>query len=241
MNKEKLIKEIENYCKKNIETFHKKRLKKVAEIKLIEVLKRKNPYLYRAKGIESAYEFVKSLVDGFLASHEETIFGNWLEELALFVCKLSFAGHKSSTEGIDLEFERDGIRYLVSIKSGPNWGNSSQIKQMVRNFERISKILPKGIKFEFIEGCCYGRCGVQRKGFYSKYCGKYFWELISGIDTLFTDIIEPIGYKAKEKNEKYLREYEKLINRLSAEFMNDFCWKDGAINWEKLVSFVSLK
>ena len=29
--------------------------------------------------------------------------------------------------GIDLEFDKDGVRYIVTIKSGPNWGNSSQI------------------------------------------------------------------------------------------------------------------
>ena len=33
------------------------------------------------------------------------------------------------------------IRYIVSIKSGPKWGNSSQIKKMVQNFKQAKRVL----------------------------------------------------------------------------------------------------
>lgn len=232
---------IKDYCSKNIKVFHHKRLKKLEEIKLTDILKRKNPYLYRAKGIEDSSEIVRSLVRDFLSSHEETLFGNWLEELALFVCNLCFGGKKSSTEGIDLEFEREGIKYFVSIKSGPNWGNNSQIKRMVDNFKSIKKRLPQNTNVEFVEGCCYGRCGIKNKGFYVKYCGKDFWELISGIDTLYIDIVEPIGNAARVNDETYSKEYQKLLNRLSYDFTTKFCEKDGSIKWELLIKLSSLK
>lgn len=47
---------------------------------------------------------------------------------------------KSAAEGVDLEFNKDGKKYLVSIKSGPNWGNSSQIKKMIDNFNKAKNI-----------------------------------------------------------------------------------------------------
>ncbi len=241
MDIEVLLKDVRDYCEENIVKFHEKRILKLAQAKLTDIIKRKNPYLYKAKGMENAYEIVKGLVDYYLASQEETIFGNWLEELAIFVCSRVYGGRKSSSEGIDLEFEREGVRYFVSIKSGPNWGNSSQIKQMEKNFEKIKRILPKGIKAEFVEGCCYGRCGVINKGFYYKYCGKDFWELISGIEDFYILVVEPIGYKAKEKNKEYQVEYEKLLNRLTKDFSNLFCRKDGSINWETILKFTSLK
>jgi hypothetical protein len=80
-------------------------------------LKRKNPYLFKAKNILTAQDLVKNLLDAYLQSQEETTF-------------------------------------------------------------------------------------------------KEFWQLISDSDTLYTDIIEPLGHQAKEKNEEFL--------------------DDGVINWQKM-------
>lgn len=40
-------------------------------------------------------------------------------------------GRKAGIDGIDLDFDKYGQRYLVAIKSGPNWGNDSQIKKLI--------------------------------------------------------------------------------------------------------------
>ena len=61
-----------------------------------------------------------------------------------FDWKASSSNKSSSAEGIDLEFDRDGIRWLVSIKSGPNWGNSSQINKMRDNFKKATRIARTG-------------------------------------------------------------------------------------------------
>jgi hypothetical protein len=58
------------------------------------VMKRKNPYLFKAKNIQTAEELVKYVLDAFLSSQEETIFGDLMEELAIFVCKKIFDGYK---------------------------------------------------------------------------------------------------------------------------------------------------
>ena len=86
-------------------------------------------------------EFVKNILDAHLSSQEETIFGRFLEDLAIFVCSQVYGGRKSAAEGIDLEFETDSTKYIVSIKSGPNWGNSSQVKKLRDNFKRAKRIL----------------------------------------------------------------------------------------------------
>ena len=59
--------------------------------------------------------------------------------------------------------------------------------------------------------------------------------MISGEPTLFVDVIEPLGYKAKEKNETYAQEYAQMINKFTGEFINKYCDADGKINWEKIV------
>jgi hypothetical protein len=114
------IEEITAYIEENIVSFHQRRLDSLLDLKLNKILKRKNPYLFKAKNITTAGEMVKVLLDAHLSSQEEGIFGEFLEGLAIFINGKVFNGHKSSTEGIDLEFERDHTVFLVTIKSGPN-------------------------------------------------------------------------------------------------------------------------
>jgi hypothetical protein len=236
------VREITKFIEENIPEFHRKRLESLAKLKLQRVLQRKNPYLYKAKFVTSAPELVKVILDAHLSSQEEAIFGGFLEGLAIFICERVFLGKKSSAEGIDLEFERDGICYIVSIKSGPNWGNSGQIKKMRQNFSQAKRILGTNTSAKNIvavNGCCYGQDRVEEKSDYVKKCGQSFWSFISGDDQLYTTIIEPLGHKAKERNEAFQVEYGKVINRFTAEFIKDFCLPDGAIRWNQIVELNS--
>jgi len=233
--------DIFKYVEKNIGTFHEKRLNRLENLKLNDILKRKNPYLFKAKNILTAQDLVQTILDAYLSSQEETIFGDFLEGLAIFINNKVYGGQKSSAEGIDLEFKKEKIKYIVSIKSGPNWGNSSQIRKMEDNFKKAKKILHTGsskMHIIAVNGCCYGRDKKPDKGEYQKLCGQEFWAFISGNDLLYTDIIEPLGHKAKERNEEFIEQYSQILNKFTLEFGNKFC-VDGKINWEKLVQFNS--
>jgi len=235
------ISDVQKYVEDNIGTFHTKRLQNLEKLKLSQVLQRKNPYLFKAKNILTSQDLVENLLDAYLSSQEETIFGDFLEGLAIFICGKVFDGKKSAAEGIDLEFERDNIKYIVSIKSGPNWGNNSQINKMRDNFKKAKRILGTNISqinIVAVNGCCYGRDNQPDKGDYIKYCGQKFWEFISGNSELYVQIIEPLGHKAKEKNEEFSHAYSKLINKFTLEFGRDFC-SEGEINWDVLVKFNS--
>lgn len=234
--------DIQKYVSDNISVFHEKRIQSLDRLKLTAVLKRKNPYLFKAKYVLTAEEIIKGLVDAHISSNEETLFGDWLEGLAIFIAGKVYGGWKSTTKGIDLEFDAGGNRNIVAIKSGPNWGNSSQIDKMRSDFKTAQKTLRTSnskLHIVAINGCCYGQDNKPDKGDYFKYCGQRFWEFISGKSNLFTEIIEPLGYQAKEKNGVFRESYSRLINKFSREFMNLFCTEDGAIDWEKLVRFNS--
>ena len=235
--------EIVEYVEFNIPQFHQNRLEKLETLKLESVLKRKNPYLFKAKNITTAGDLVKNILDAFLSSSEEGLFGGFLEDLAIFVCNQVFGGRKSSAEGIDLEFERDQTKYIVSIKSGPNWGNSSQIRKMRDNFSKAKRILGTNVYSQInivaVNGCCYGRENQPNKRDYFKLCGQQFWSFISGNESLYTEIIEPLGHKAEEKNDQFLKEYSKVVNKFTREFMQDFCDWEGQILWERIVQFNS--
>ncbi|MBC7215217.1 MAG: cytosolic protein [Burkholderiaceae bacterium] len=236
-----LIEQAKKYVQEHIAPdFHDKRLASLQSLKLEAVLKRKNPYLFRAKAIVSAPELVKQLLLAHLSSQEETLFGAFLEDLAIDICAHAYGGKKSTTEGIDLEFERDKIRYIVSIKSGPNWGNASQIAKMVQNFDRARRIAGPRVHVIAVNGCCYGKDkNPEKNGNYFKLCGQDFWYLISGDPLLYQEIVEPLGYQARQRNDEFEEAFGRLHTRFTAEFTQHFCRSDAAIDWDKIVALNS--
>jgi len=237
------INDIKSYVSENIIKFHQSKLESLKKLKLKKILKRKNPYLFKAKNILTAQDLVKTLLEAYLSSQEETIFGDFLEGLAIYICSEVYNGRKSTTEGIDLEFEKDNVRFIVSIKSGPSWGNSSQINKMREDFRKAKKILRTNnvnANIVAVNGCCYGKENTSDKGDYFKYCGQNFWEFISGDENLYLEIIEPLGFDAKKQNAAFLEAYSEIVNIFTEIFLIDFCIK-GKIDWPKLVEFNSSK
>ena len=238
------IQKVVQYVEENIAYFHQKRIQSLDKLKLSQVLKRKNPYLFKAKYMQTSEQIIRGIVDAHISSNEETIFGNWLEGLAIFVSNEVYGGYKSGITGIDLEFDKENIRYIVTVKSGNNWGNSSQIKKMISDFKTAKKTLRTSnsqINVVAINGCCYGKEKNSDKGDYFKYCGQEFWEFISGDKDLYTELIEPLGHQAKERNEAFVLLYTQMINKFTREFSNNFCKRNGDIDWKKLVEFNSKK
>lgn len=238
------LNDVSRYVEENIGTFHQKRITGLNKLKLKEVLAKKNPYLFKAKYVLTAQDIIKSLTDAFISSKEESIFGDWLEGLAIYISNIVYDGRKSGIPGIDLEFDKDDIRYIVTIKSGPNWGNSSQIAKLIADFKTAKKTLRTSnskLHVVAVNGCCYGKDNQPDKGDYFKYCGQRFWEFISGDSELYLKIIEPLGYKAKERNDDFMQSYSQMINKFTKEFANEFCKDNGDIDWDKLVKYNSAR
>ena len=224
-----------------VDPFYANRFARLKNVKLNEMLKRKNPYLFKAKNIQTAEQLVRQVLDAYLSSGEETAFGTYLEQLSIHVNGLVYGGHKSSGNGIDLEFDKEGIHYLVAIKSGPNWGNSDQIARMRTNFSTAKRILGTNSSAQnvvSVNGCCYGKDNNPDKGDYLKLCGQRYWEFISGDDHLFLEMIDPLDQIAQERDEQFDEEYARKVNEMTASMLSDFC-ADGLIDWEKLVTYNS--
>jgi hypothetical protein len=232
---------VRNYVNVHIVDFHQRRIKSVEALRL-EKLLAKNPYLFKAKNITTASELINGLLDAFLSSSEEKLFGDFLEGLAVFVAQQTSGGHKSTAPGVDLEFFNRDVHYVVSVKSGTNWGNSSQqnkLEQDLKNAVARLKQSNRAGNVQPVLGICYGKTKTSYLRGYMKVVGQNFWYLISENKDLYTDIIEPIGYRAKEHNETFLIEKGKAANRFTKLFIDRFCDADGAIDWNKLVIFNS--
>lgn len=235
------LSEVCEFVNENIVDFHKRRINSLEKLGLNTLL-RKNPYLFKAKNITTANELITGLLDAFLSSSEEKLFGDFLEELAIFIAGKTFNGHKSSATGVDLEFFKKDIHYIVSIKSGTNWGNSSQQKKLAQDLVNAVRRIQQSqhsLNVRAILGICYGKTRTNSLHGYIKIVGQNFWYLISDNKELYKEIIEPVGYRAKEHNEVFFREKCRVVNRFSKQFLDKYCFDNGDINWNKLVEFNS--
>lgn len=138
-----------------------------------------------------------------------------------------------------IAFDNDDIHWVIAIKSGPNWGNSSQIKKMKDDFDeakrRFHSSNHKG-QIRCINGCCYGLDrNPYKSGDYWKYCGQKFWEFISGSPTLYAELIDALGHKAQESSELFDIGYVQTRARLFDELAGlGIVHEDGTINWRAL-------
>ena len=222
----KLTTDINAYLERAFPVYYSKKVAILNRVNFCDLFPNPNFYYQSIQKILLVEDLVRNLLDAYLQSQEETLFG----------------GVKSRVlEGIDLEFSKNEFYYIIEIKSGPNWGNSSQIKKMKDNFKNAEIILLKqnpNLNIMAVNGCCYGIENKPNKKDYQKICGQAFWELISDNDQLYIEIIEPLGYKAKEKNETFLEAYSTVINKFTLKFAQEFC-ENGKINWQKIVEFNS--
>ena len=235
---------IEEYADNTIFFFQKKRLDFLLSITFADFFDNQNPYLLYTQQTKTIAQIIHYWIDMEIYKNEETIFGDWLEGLAIFINEKVYDGRKSGIPNIDLEFDNKEVRYIVTIKSGPNWGNSSQISKMIADFKTAKKTLRTSnsqLNITAVNGCCYGIDNNPDKGDYFKYCGQKFWAFISGNENLYLEIIEPLGHKAKERNEEFQKSYTQMINKFTKEFSNTYCNDNGEIDWKKLVKFNSGK
>ncbi len=246
--------ELQNFISEEvIKPFYGKRLSKLDSLTLDVILKRKNPYLFKAKNIQTAEELVRYILDAFLSSQEETIFGNLMEGLVIFVSERMYGGHKAEPgkyKSIDLIFTKENVTHIVSIKSGPFWGNKDQIDRMKNNFRKARNILLQdGIKGKIIavNGCIYGKDNSPHKvdrdpsKSYYKFCGQEFWSLISGDEDFYQKIIVPIDQEAKKRDENFRKMYSAKLNELTKIVLDNYLGEDGLIDWRKIIDYVSKK
>lgn len=235
-NEEEVVQAIANA----LDTFYKSLIEKIDGLDIIKIMKRKNPYLYRAKAMENASEIVENVLSAFVSSSEETIFGNcFFEPLAI----AASGGNKALAEGIDIMVQSDNTIYAVAVKSGPSVFNADSKKRQEQNFMAASKLAQQAkARYEAYIGYAYGKkkeTGRGKPKMYQELAGKSFWAELTGDDEFYLKIIKFMGNLPEQYVASYKESYNKAFNRLVREFSNQFCKEDGSIDWEKLVEFNS--
>ena len=226
--------DLEPIVTRHVQAFHARRLAKIQTLDVTSLLRKKNPYLFVARNTVAVEDLAQSLITATISSSEETQFGQTLENIAIDINAASFGGSKSGAQGIDLEFVRDNRRYIVSIKSGPAWGNSSQVARMRDDFKRAVRVIRQGdrdVVVEPVNGCCYGR--IQKDyGDYRKVCGAPFWELISGEPDLYRRLVP---FLSKEAANGFASAVDAATEAIAKQLRDAWALPDGNLDWARIV------
>lgn len=225
-----------------LESFYKSLIAKIDSININDIIKSKNPYLYRAKAMNKAYDIINSILQAFVSSSEETIFGNvFFEPLAIAASN----GKKSLAEGVDIDISDDSakLQYAIAVKSGTSVFNADSKKRQADNFARARKLAAQGhYNFSAIVGYAYGTKQESDRGsakIYIELAGEEFWTMLTGDKDFYKKIITFMGELPEKYVDDYNVSYDKACNRLVRDFSREFCNEDGSIDWEKLVDFNS--
>ncbi len=176
-----------------LSNFCRARITALGDLDLKKVLRRKNPYLFRASGISSAAEMVEQLLNAHVSSSDETIFGNLFFEP---ICKAITKAPIAAAAGADFVMETDTTYEVIALKSGPNIFNSSQSKKQEDDFDKMQRSLRatlRGMRKQFIPimGCGYGRTPrkttANRR--FHKLAGQAFWRHITGDPDFYLKLI----------------------------------------------------
>ena len=233
------IDELESLISRCLCEFYERRLQKVRELKLKTFLRRKNPYLFRALGIQKASEIVERLLADYISASDETIFGDAFFEP---IARLASGGKASDAEGVDFVVESENSIKAIALKSGPYPYNASQKKRQSQEFLAVRSRLYKLHKqFDPILGHAYGhiKTKTSKNLIYRDSSGQAFWYEITGDPDFYLKLIRLVKTETNRASWEHDQTWDAAINRFTAEFINDFCFPDGSIDWEKLVRFVS--
>ena len=204
-----------------------------------QIVRRKNPYLYAARGINRVDELAEALVAAYISSSEETMFGNVLEGMAIAVCTHALGGRKSGIENIDLEYDQGATRTLVQIKSGPNWGNASQKRALQERFASATRTLLQGstsLEVRCVEGICYGASSTRHTGTHWRIVGRNFWKDISDWEGTADAVMDLLADHATNSLTEPRREAQRhLAAYLRGERV---AGRDGTVRWSALLDLV---
>jgi hypothetical protein len=235
--------ELERLVRGCLASFYTRRIAALDNLDLEKVLSRKNPYLFRASGIQNAPEMINQLLAAHVSSSDEGIFG---EEFFEPICQAVSGAQRGAARGIDFVLETETSYEAIALKSGPNIFNSSQVSKQNQQFEDIERSLRATVRalrkqFVPIMGCGYGRADAEptaTRKFY-KLAGQAFWEKITGSPDFYLDLVRLMRDDPDKHKPQFKAAWDRAVNRFVREFSNRFCDNAGNIRWEKLVQFNS--
>jgi len=224
---------------------YERRFAQLSQLTLTKLLN-KNPYLYRAVGIQRPSDLLDALLAARISSSDETIFGNeFFEPLALWAATVAQIPGRTVSVGAgagqDISIESGSEYFAISVKSGKNIFNSQSDKGQKTEFDQLEARLKKLRKaFHKVVGFGYGgQSGSRKEKAITKKAGQEFWQLLTDENDFYLRIADSISTPAEIHKAAFDAALLKKHSELLREFMIEFVEVDGTIRWNSVVAFNS--
>lgn len=229
------LEDLEAQIRECLRNFYDRRINKLSTLKLTK-LEAKNPYLFRALGVQNAAEMVEETLRAFISSSDETIFGEvFFEPLARFAA----SGGVATEIGMDIVIETEDTYTVIEMKSGSSWSNARQSRRIRQDFEEAeARFLEKGIQKQFrailgqSTGTACREAGVGQR--FDVLSGQAFWQFITGDPNFYLKLMSLMKDYPLRQRPDYQEAWAAAVNRLTREFLDKYSAPDGSIDWEKL-------
>jgi hypothetical protein len=228
---------VEKFIRKEITKFHNKKIKKIRNLSTRELING-DPFLVAMNNVNTGLCWIRQCVDRIVFASEETLRGHVYENIAKFILKLRFK-EITLDSPVDIVLEGKHNIFLIEIKSGSSWGNSSQWFALRKHFEaaekqiNLMKINKSVIK---LLGICYGNSRhIERDDGIIELRGPAFWTFVSGSTNFYFTLGKLCNSNSKLYAKKVELEKHKTILRLMEQFKGNVCYNNGEINKKKLL------
>ena len=239
--------DLDNKVAELLGVLYQRRFAQLSALTLTKLLN-KNPYLYRAVGIQRPDHLLDGLIGARISSSDETIFGNeFFEPLALWAAGAARLPDRTVSVGAgagqDISIESPTEYFAISVKSGKNIFNSQSNKGQKTEFDQLEARLKKLKKaFHKVVGFGYGRQATPKvEKPIAKKAGQDFWELLTGEPDFYVRISDAISKPAAIHKATFDAALLKKHSELLRQFMIDFVDSDGTVQWQKVVEFNSAR
>lgn len=215
------------------EFFAKPFAAKLLSLHINDIIRNKNPYLYRASGIETCEQLVSRAFNDYVSSSVEGYFGPFFEAVARVIS----GGVKPPKGGeVDLFIKLDGTVRLYVIKSGSKGFNSSSYDKAKRDIDSAeARLWQDKVTTEKRISFAYGRrAKTSMKGGIVHLSSKDFWAELSGDPNFYKKLLDVCALLAP----LYVADMQAPLADLLKEAQESFCEGDS-VNWDKVMALVS--
>ena len=208
-------------------------LAKLEKIKLREIIKGKNPYLYRATGVSTCEELTSRAFNEYISTMQGNYFGPFFESVARTIS----GGHKPAGGAeVDLEIRKGNDTYVYAIKSGAKGCNASSEAKARQDLDYVERRLRQDrVRTHKMIAFAYGRRKTATvQGNIDKLASKQFWAELSGDSEFYSKFLDACAVLSPLFEADMSAPYQRLLN----EAYELFC-EDETIRWDKVIRVIS--
>jgi hypothetical protein len=237
------IHEVAEFIDERMKSINAQRLHMLETVSLKQIFAGVNPYWFRIEKIDNAHDLIERWLDEFLYPREVALLDDLLVNLAAFAAVRVHEGRPSEFSGVDLEFAKGKLLYLMSIFTTDAPIHSAYIAHRTERMRRAQNVLqlqnPKKNVIA-IHGFCYGRPVPAASRDFLDLRGQVFWKFVSSDDDFYLDIDDLISSNFRAIRIAFQDTYVKVVVRLWQDFLDEYI-SDYTIDWQKILRAFSGK